>query len=224
MPKQLEELPLFPLDTVLFPFANLRLHVFEDRYREMIGTCLEEDRPFGIVLIRSGSETGDLADPYLVGTAARIVSAERYQDGRIDIHVFGDRRFRIRELDTASHPYLVGKVEPVIEQSLTDSEQAEELFGQAREQFQTLVESLFEPQAMKVQVVFPTDPVELSFSIANLLEIENLEKQRLLETTDTLERVGDLLPMLKIKVLEAKPLNGPFRLTGHELKEWIVPN
>jgi len=224
MPNQLEELPLFPLNTVLFPYANLRLHIFEDRYREMIGTCLAEDRPFGIVLIRSGSETGELADPYLVGTAARIVSAERYADGRLDIHVFGDRRFRIREIDNVTHPYLTGRVEPVVEQALDDSEQAEELFGQAREQFQSLVENLFEPQSYRVKVVFPTDPVELSFSIANLLEIENLEKQRLLETTDTLERVGDLLPMLKVRALEAKPASGAFRLSSVDLRDWIVPN
>jgi uncharacterized protein len=224
MPKQLEELPLFPLNTVLFPFANLRLHIFEDRYREMIGTCLAEDRPFGIVLIRSGSEIGEPADPYLVGTAARIVSAERYADGKFDIHVLGDRRFRIRELDSSSRPYLTGRVEPVVEQSLDQTEQAEELIGQAREQFQTLVESLFEPQSLRVKVVFPSDPVELSFSIANLLEIENLEKQRLLETTDTLERVSDLLPLLRHKVLEAKPTSGRFRLSGVDLQDWIVPN
>ena len=68
MSEKLEELPLFPLQTVLFPYAEQYLHIFEERYQEMVQLCLKEDRPFGVVLIRSGSEVGP-AEPYLVGCA-----------------------------------------------------------------------------------------------------------------------------------------------------------
>ena len=222
MAKELEELPLFPLNTVLFPYASVQLHVFEDRYREMVRSCLEFDRPFGIVLIRTGSEVSKHIDPYMVGTAVRIVQVHTYDDGRMDIQVQGERRFRIRELDE-SHSYLVGKVEPVVEHEIEESDRAAELLTRAREEFEVLIQRLFACQEFSVQVVFPTDPVALSFTIANLLQMENLEKQRLLETTDTLERVEDLLPILETQILESRQPNY-YRLTGNDLKEWITPN
>jgi Lon protease-like protein len=222
MAKELEELPLFPLNTVLFPYASVQLHVFEDRYREMVRNCLEFDRPFGIVLIRAGSEVSKNVDPYMVGTAVRIIQVHTYDDGRMDIQVQGERRFRIRELDE-SHSYLVGRVEPVIEHEMEESERAAELLTRAREEFEVLIQRLFDRQEFSVQVVFPTDPVALSFTIANLLHMENLDKQRLLETTDTLERVEDLLPILETQLLEARQPNY-YRISGNDLKEWITPN
>lgn len=222
MAKDLEELPLFPLNTVLFPYASVQLHVFEDRYRELVRNCLEFDRPFGIVLIRAGSEVSRQVDPYMVGTAVRIVQVHTYDDGRMDIQVQGERRFRIRELDE-SHAYLVGKVEPVIEHEIEESDRAAELLTRAREEFEVLIQRLFARQEFSVQVVFPTDPVALSFTIANLLQMENLDKQRLLETTDTLERVEDLLPILETQLLEARQPNY-YRIGSNDLKEWITPN
>jgi Lon protease-like protein len=223
MTSQLEELPLFPLHTVLFPYANLRLHIFEDRYREMVRFCLSEDRPFGIVLIRSGSETGPV-DPYLVGTVARIVLAETYDDGRMDIQVLGERRFRIRELDDRSHPYLLGRVEPVMEGACEDSEQIEGILKEARAEFEQLIQKLFAAQKFQVEVQFPEDPVALSFTIANLLPIENLAKQRMLETTDTLERMEDLLPILRGQIIDSTRSTAYYRLTAEDLSDWILPN
>jgi Lon protease-like protein len=223
MVQQLEELPLFPLHTVLFPYANLRLHIFEDRYREMVRSCLDEDRPFGIVLIRTGSETGPV-DPYLVGTAARIIVAETFDDGRMDIQVQGERRFRIRELDDRSSPYLIGRVEPVVEHEIEGSPRVDEVLERARSEFEVLIQRLFAPQKLNVEVKFPEDPVALSFTIANLLPMENLEKQRLLETTDTLERMEDLLPILRGHIDEASPETSYYRLTTDDLSEWIFPN
>jgi Lon protease-like protein len=223
MAQELEELPLFPLNTVLFPYASVQLHVFEDRYREMVRNCLEFDRPFGIVLIRAGSEVDQHVDPYMVGTAVRIVQVvHTYDDGRMDIQVQGERRFRIRELDE-SQSYLVGRVEPVIEHAIEESDRAEELLTRAREEFEILIQRLFARQEFSVQVVFPTDPVALSFTIANLLQMENLEKQRMLEATDTLERVEDLLPILETQILEARQPNY-YRIGGSDVREWITPN
>lgn len=218
---ELEELPLFPLNTVLFPYASLRLHVFEERYRQLVHDCLNRDRPFGVVLIRSGSEIG-ASDPYMVGTAVRIVQVDTYDDGRMDIQVQGERRFRIRQLDE-SKPYLVGFVEPVVDSSTDFLDDSQDVFDQAREEFEVLIQRLFARQEFSVQVVFPADPVALSFTIANLLQIENLDKQRMLETTDTLERVQDLLPILETQLGEtAEP--SYYRLASPNLREWITPN
>lgn len=231
MPEDLEELPLFPLETVLFPYASIQLHVFEDRYREMVRECVEYDRPFGIVLLKTGSEIGDPnAEPYLVGTAVRIRHIHTYDDGRMDLHVQGERRFRIRRLDE-SRPYLTGLVEPVLERDTETSPRSDALVFKAQECFQILVEGLLARPGFNVQIVYPSDPVALSFTIANLLPIENLEKQRLLETTDTMERLASLIPILERQLNEIDELRGqmidpsvPYRLTMSDLEEWIHPN
>lgn len=222
MSHELEELPLFPLSTVLFPYATVQLHVFEDRYRQLVRDCLQFDTSFGIVLIRSGSEVGENAEPYMVGTTVRITKVHTYDDGRMDIQVQGERRFRIRKLEE-SKPYMVGFVEPVLELEMEDSPRADALVMKAREDFEIWIQKLISRSDFNVQVRFPEDRVALSFAIANLLPIENLEKQRLLETTDTLERIQGLIPILEEQIIEAKAPTY-FKLRPEDLEDWITPN
>lgn len=222
MALELEELPLFPLNTVLFPYAQIQLHIFEDRYHDLVRDCMESDRPFGIVLIRSGHETGGAADPYMVGTVVRILNVQHLDEGRMDIQVQGERRFRIRRL-LDPRPYLVGLVEPVIELEVEDTPRMDALVMKAREEFEIFVQNLFARQDFNVEVRFPPDATALSFTIANLLQMENLEKQRLLETTDTLERLKGLIPILQRQNLEIKDPSY-YRIGGSDLREWIHPN
>ena len=97
------QIPLFPLHTVLAPGIALPLHVFEERYRIMVRRCLEETSPFGVVLIREGSEvlrsspTQQLSIAG-VGTFAEIREASRYADGRFDLLAVGTSRFVVREV------------------------------------------------------------------------------------------------------------------------------
>ena len=107
---ELKELPLFPLHTVLFPGMVLPLHIFEPRYRQMIGECIKSGEPFGVVLIQEGVEAGGSAIPYEVGTSAYITQVEELADGRMNIFSIGYQRFRVHELRD-SKPYLVGLVE-----------------------------------------------------------------------------------------------------------------
>jgi Lon protease-like protein len=104
------ELPVFPLHTVLCPGIALPLHIFEERYRTLIGQCLEREEPFGVVLIRKGDEVGSNPDVVSVGTTAAIRQAARYPDGRLDIVTVGETRFRIDRLDAEREPYLVADV------------------------------------------------------------------------------------------------------------------
>jgi Lon protease-like protein len=113
-----EPLPLFPLGhTVLFPGVVLPLHVFEERYRELVRTLVElpegARRRFGVVAIRQGWEVGEDAVSALhdVGCAAELRRVSRYPDGRYDIVTVGTDRFRLRSIDRESRPYLVGSVE-----------------------------------------------------------------------------------------------------------------
>ncbi|CAN5481888.1 LON peptidase substrate-binding domain-containing protein [soil metagenome] len=229
MARELEEMPLFPLDTVLFPFASVRLFIFEDRYRELVRDCLAFDRPFGIVLIRDGQEVGGQAEPYMVGTVARIQKVHTFDDGRMEIQVLGERRFRIREFDE-SKSYLTGLVEPLVEHGIESDEEAEGVLNIARVEFESYIQRNFSRQDFAVQVVFPSDPVTLSFTIANFLHMENLEKQRLLETTDTMERMQDLLPILERQILEfedqamAVEPQSYYRLSNQDLRDWVWPN
>ena len=108
MSDESRELPLFPLNTTLFPGGTLPLHIFEPRYRAMTRRCLEGDERFGVVLIAEGPEVGGRAVPHLVGTVARIALAETLEGGRYNLMTTGERRFAIKRtwLDPAG--YLVG--------------------------------------------------------------------------------------------------------------------
>ncbi|MBX3111315.1 MAG: LON peptidase substrate-binding domain-containing protein [Fimbriimonadaceae bacterium] len=229
MSEHLEEMPLFPLNAVLFPHADLQVHVFEDRYREMVRDCVQYDSGFGVVLIRSGSEVGPGAEPYMVGTAVRIVKVQTFEDGKMDVHVRGQRRFRIRKLDE-SRSYLVGHVEPVVELEVSDEEWATKLIDQVRGTVHQLLEEQFSKLDVKVTSIhLPQDATDLSFVIANLLHCDNIRKQYLLETTDTVDRLSEMLPILEQQIVQAEeadrvesPTN--FRLTTQHFDDVISPN
>ena len=104
-----ERIPLFPLGVVLFPGMLLPLHLFEERYRRLMQVHQGNDPIFGVVLTRQGREVGDQPQVHEVGTAATLVAAGRYPDGRYDIVVRGGRRFRVEEGDWASS-YLTASV------------------------------------------------------------------------------------------------------------------
>jgi Lon protease-like protein len=112
------QIPLFPLHTVLAPGIALPLHVFEERYRVMVRRCLDSNSPFGVVLIRQGSEvaprggTGQELAIAGVGTFAEIREASRHADGRWDVLAVGTARFLVREVHTELAPYLVADVDP----------------------------------------------------------------------------------------------------------------
>jgi Lon protease-like protein len=102
--------PLFPLNTVLFPGGPLPLRIFEARYLDMVGRCLKEDSPFGVVLIREGGEVGP-AETHDVGTLARIVDWYQGSDGLLGVTARGDRRFRVLATERQPDGLNVGEIE-----------------------------------------------------------------------------------------------------------------
>ena len=205
---------------VLFPHARVQLHIFEHRYREMIQHCIEENSRFGIVLIRNGDETGDLAEPYLVGTSVRIVDVHTYEDGRFDITVVGLSRFRIREIDD-SKAYLTARIETIDEDGAADIVELQETANEAREYCEQIIRGEIEHSELNITVLFPNEPEKLSFAIANMLEMPLLKKQLLLETTDTLHRLHDLISMLHLHIDDRRSYR---RLRSADLREWVSPN
>lgn len=108
----MQQLPLFPLNTIVFPGMPLPLHIFEDRYKEMINDCIDQDAPFGVVLIRQGSAEYDTnVEPFEVGCTVVITQVERLPDGRMFIMTVGQERFRIHSLQRGARAYLMGTVE-----------------------------------------------------------------------------------------------------------------
>jgi len=161
-------LPLFPLHAVLVPGVALPLHIFEPRYRVMVGRCLTRGEPFGVVLIRSGAEAGDPAPQVAsIGTTARISQASRYPDGRLDIVTVGARRFRIEAVHAGDEPYLVGDV-TFIDESIGDRDVAVRLADRVGSAFLRYLELLQPALAtddgpeieVEVEVDAPDDTVD----------------------------------------------------------------
>ncbi len=163
------QIPLFPLHTVLAPGIALPLHIFEERYRAMVKRCLDTSSPFGIVLIREGSElaprnggTQELSI-CVVGTFAEIREASKYTDGRWDLLTVGTGRFVVREVIADREPYLLGEVEELGD-DLGDEEAAEELVGRVTRRFVDYLRLLqprdgedAEPIDVQVEVEVPDD-------------------------------------------------------------------
>lgn len=135
------QIPLFPLHTVLAPGIALPLHIFEERYRQMVRHCLDTSSPFGVVLIRGGSDVAprDGTPRELsiagVGTAAEIREASRYADGRWDLLIVGTSRFLVRDVRTDVASYLVAEVDPFPDAPVGDVEATETLAGRVTRRF-----------------------------------------------------------------------------------------
>jgi Lon protease-like protein len=174
------EIPLFPLNTVLFPGMPLPLHIFEERYKEMVAVCLQEGRPFGVVLIEDGAaERGPLAKPHIVGCTAEIAQVQPLEEGRMLIMTVGRERFRIVRLEYG-RPYLVAQVEPV---DLVD-EDSDTLDAES-EQLTPLVAEYLEILARSGNVEYeaeqiPDDPLSLVYLAATLIQLPPEEKQSFL--------------------------------------------
>lgn len=179
------ELALFPLNTVLFPSTPIQLHIFENRYKQMIGECITEQKPFGVVLIRRGDEAlGALADPHMIGCTASIIEVERLEQGRLNITAIGKDRFRILSLDSQSHPYLVGMVDnyPVAEQT---SEILKPAATKLQIQVTRYLRLLVEAGLIELDTrTLPESPLLVAYLSAALLQVPPLQKQQLLSIHD----------------------------------------
>ena len=177
----MSELGLFPLGIVLLPTEQIPLHIFEDRYQELIGECLADEREFGLVY----ADDDGLRE---IGTRAAVTEVlDRFDDGRMNVVVEGRERFRLLEL-TGGRSFQTGLVEPLEEAEdpaeNADAERALELFRKLVELTGAEVE---EPAAGGEQ---------LSFELAGRFEFAPELKQRLLQITSERERVKVLADLL----------------------------
>ena len=208
------ELPLFPLNTVLFPGATIPLHIFEERYKEMIGFCLDHNYPFGVVLVREESEVGGAAQPCDVGTTAYVTTTQRLEDGRMNLLCQGGQRFRILSSD-GSRPYLVAEVE-VLRTTAEEDPETRDYADTAASLFAEYVRLYL---AMSNQwassVELPSDPDRLADHIASQLAVDNLVKQSLLEELSAHNRLAREIELMGELIRAMQP-----RLTAARASRW----
>ncbi len=186
-------IPLFPLNTVLFPGGTLTLRIFEPRYLRMVSDCLANQRPFGVCLIRSGREVGSIAEPFGIGTLAHIVDWEQRQDGLLGITARGDRRFSIGQTEADAQQLLhadVTLLEPDAATPLApEFRPLAELLQRIHDQLGST--GLAKPEPMR------DDAGWVGCRLAELLPLPLRDKQRLLEVGDPSERLRLLHQLLK---------------------------
>ena len=188
-----ETLPLFPLGTVLYPGLVLPLHIFEERYRQLVRDLLDgpDPRRFGVIAIRKGRETGvdGVSALYEIGCTATLREVKQYDDGRFDLVTVGTQRFRLAGLDR-SLPYLRGEIDLLAEE--TGDEAAASLAAQAVQRaFRAYLDALATRGAARIHVpALPDEPVMLSYLVAASMIIELGDRQVLLAEPDALRRLA----------------------------------
>ena len=184
-----KNLPLFPLNTVLFPGMPLHLHIFESRYKLMVNQLLNQEPVFGAVLIKRGLESlGPLAEPHQVGTIARIVQVENLKDGCFNLTIVGEKRFQIKSINDEKH-YITAEIEefPIeFKRPLDVYRRIRHLRNQVQYYLHT-INRLDDIQIDLEQIQMPDDPFSLIFLAASLLQIPAHEKQPALTATSALE-------------------------------------
>lgn len=185
-------IPLFPLNTVLFPGGVLPLRIFEPRYLDMISTCMRSSTPFGVALIREGSETGKAAMTYDLGTLVNIDYFHTLNDGVLGITARGQERFRIHRRSVQADQLVIAEVE-----TLTNEPVAElpTHFRPLAEMLSGIMQQLGQPY-MKLTPSFD-DASWVGARLTELLPIGLDQKQYFLLLDDPIQRLERLEEVLK---------------------------
>jgi Lon protease-like protein len=193
---------MFPLGTVLFPYALLPLHVFEARYRLMTRRVMQSDQQFGVVLIERGSEVGGGDVRFDVGTVARVVQANELPDGRFALVTVGLRRLRVTRW-LPDDPFPLAEIVDVEEPAVTDSD------GEGRAAVVASLGAVFDlARAMDDRIgdppVLDDDPLRASYEAAAAAPIGPLDAQRLLELDTAGQRLARLVDLLDERAEELR--------------------
>ena len=180
-------IPLFPLNTVLFPGGVLPLRLFEPRYLDMVSNCLRTETGIGVILIKEGAEVGNAARPHEVGTLTSICYWNKRKDGLLGVTLRGEKRFKVISQTVEPSQLIMAEVEllpdesetPVMDEYQHLADMLQEIIGQLEPPYTTM----------------PTHYDNANWVSARLVELLPLElstKQRLLQTEDPLERLAEL--------------------------------
>ncbi|HEV2066602.1 MAG TPA: LON peptidase substrate-binding domain-containing protein [Thermomicrobiales bacterium] len=189
-------IPLFPLNTVLFPGMPLPLRVFEERYLRMLDDHKGADPAFGVVLIKSGRETGLHPEVCATGTAASLVSDRHRRSQRSNIVVTGGSRFRITDIDW-SRGYGLASID-YVDETPSEALDLDPLMRTTKELLRRYILGITRLTGRRFdQVRLPIDPAACSWEIATRLPLHTWERQFLLEQARTAERFETLRYLLR---------------------------
>ena len=193
-----QRVPIFPLNTVLFPGGLLPLRIFEARYMDMTRDCLKRDAPFGVCLIHEGSEVGAPAVPEGIGCLAKILEWDMQQQGILNLKTRGSQRFRILARETNTQGLISADVELIPPDA---SVAVSEKFAPCARLLEMLVADQGKP-------IFPEphafdDAAWVGYRLTEILPVPLLAKQKLLELTDSLARLSILQRFLESRGLTA---------------------
>jgi Lon protease-like protein len=183
MGKSSSILPLFPLQVVLLPGALIPLHIFEERYKVLIHECMRDQKDFGINLVLGGRV-------HRIGCTAKLEEIiRRYPDGRMDVRVRGQKRYRLTEEYSAEDtPYFVGKVLFLPEESTKIDP---ELIAKAREMLSEVLQRVYKGKEKPVIVI--DQGKEISFQLAEYSGLDFSQRQKLLECSNERQRLQLLI-------------------------------
>ncbi len=210
----MSDIPLFPLNVVLMPGTPLPLHIFEERYKQMVNECLDSETEFGMILADEGGTRR-------VGCTAKIVElVQRYEDGRLVILVEGSQRFELKNIMTGK-PYYVGEIEYLQDES-------EEDVGSLAEECVALLERVIEA-ATEGSVGIEIEPPyhNLSFAIAGRIEFDLETRQEILELSTEkrrLEKVRELLAEAADRLEREQQARKKAEKNGHLRGDWNPTN
>ena len=187
-----ELLPLFPLNTVLFPGGPLSLRIFEPRYLDLVRDCTATDSEFGICLISDSDESSQCETPVRIGTTARIVDFFTMEDGLLGIRANGGDRFLIHNTAVADNGLLTGEIDrlPAEPEASIDAQYL-------------LLRTVLERMLEHVGALYPyfgeaelSDATWVGYRLAELLPLQSVEKQQLLELEDAERRLQQIIELL----------------------------
>ena len=203
MPLLPPTIPIFPLpNVVLFPNVFLPLHIFEPRYREMVGDALAGDRIIGMVLLRPGWESDYEGRPpvYAVGCAGLITFSEQHADGRYNIVLRGLEKFRVTGEDH-SRSYRTAQVDSVAEEITPEDR---DIVRSERRRLEALLVPRPEGRGVDSKVPPSMSDEDLVNALAQYLDLEAVEKQALLEREGLVARCRSLIDLLEMKVIVSR--------------------
>jgi len=180
------EIPLFPLNTVLFPGGVLPLRIFEPRYLDMVKSCMRNDHGFGVCMIIQGEEVGHNTASAALGCEARIIDFDQTPEGLLAITALGERRFHVEQVKVRSNGLVVGEVT-----WLSDSKE----MTVVPEYF--VLSQILQRVLDKAEISFDKKQLEnadwVSWRLAEWLPLTNMERQEILQESDVNLRLQNLL-------------------------------
>jgi ATP-dependent Lon protease len=221
--RQVRELPLFPLPIVLFPGVPLPLHIFEQRYRQMLTDVRDRNGLFGLSYFDSSSSERESPPLGHIGCVAEVTETQPLPDGRSNILTVGLIRYRIDEYVDRGDPYLVARVS-----FFEDEEESKESLGESShevaETFTRIARAvrIINDERASLPDISDTEPQRLSFLVAAAMEIDADVKQELLElrsTSERLRRLGHMLARAVTNYEERARIHELAKGNGHSGKK-----